>query len=102
MKTVAFITAFACLAAGQAFANPEFDNHANYGAILQDLDKPVAASGDYAPTGDLVAVIASNDDYGSVLFDLDQASAAGLSAPPSIGDSADDYGNILYDTGSVY
>jgi len=102
MKTLASITAIALLAAGQAYANPEFDNHANYGTILQDLDSPVAASGTYAPTGHLVAIIDSSDNYGSVLFDLDQASTPSVATPPSIGDSADDYGNILYDTGSVY
>jgi len=28
--------AAAVLFAGQAVANPEFDNHANYGSVLQD------------------------------------------------------------------
>lgn len=102
MKTLASFTAFAFLVTGPVFANPEFDNHANYGTILQDLDNPVATSGEYAPTGHLVAVIDSADGYGSVLFDLDQPAAATVATPPSIGDSADDYGNILYDTGSVY
>ena len=102
MKTLASFTAFAFLVSGQVFANPEFDNHANYGTILQDLDNPVAASGDYAPTGHLVAVIDSSDGYGSVLFDLDQPAAATIATPPSIGDDADDYGNILYDAGLVY
>lgn len=102
MKTLATFTALAYLVAGQAHANPEFYNHANYGSILQDLNAPVASSGDYAPTGHLVGVIDSSDGYGSVLFDLNQPSPAALSVPPSIGDGADDYGNILYDTGSVY
>jgi len=102
MKTLASLTAFAFLVTGQTFASPEFDNHDNYGSVLQDLDTPVAASGDYAPTGHLVAVIDSSDGYGSVLYDLDRASAPTLASPPSIGDNADDYGNILYDTGSVY
>ena len=102
MKTLASFTAFAFLVTGQVFANPEFDNHDNYGTILQDLDTPVAASGDYAPTGHLVAVIDSADSYGSVLYDLNQASAPTLYRAPSMGDDADDYGNILYDTGSVY
>ena len=101
-RTITSIAALAFLAAGQAYASAEFDNHATSGTILLDLDKSVAVSGDYAPSGHLVSVIDSADSYGSVLFDLDRASPAYRSSPPSIGDDADDYGNILYDTGSIY
>ena len=100
MKTFASIAAATVLLAGQAVANPEFDNHANYGTVLNDT---VATSGGaYEPTGHLVSVADSSDSYGSVLYDLDQESARSIASPPSIGDSADDFGNILYDTGSVY
>jgi len=102
MKSIATITAITLLSSGLAVANPEFDNHANYGTILQDLNQPVASSGDYAPTGHLVSVIDSSDSYGSVLYDLDQPSPPAIATQPSIGDGADDYGNILYDTGSIY
>ena len=102
MKTLSAIAAVTFLLAGQAIANPEFDNHANYGTILQDLNQSSHSGGVYEPTGHLVSIIDSSDSYGSVLYDLDQASGISLASPPSIGDDADDYGNILYDTGSVY
>ena len=93
------IAAATVLFAGQAIANPEFDNHANYGSVLQDT--VAAQGGAYQPTGHLVAAIDSSDSYGSALFDLDQPGNR-VASQPSIGDDADDFGNILYDTGSVY
>jgi len=102
MKTL--LTTFAAatlLLAGPVAANPEFDNHANYGTVLQD-SVHAQAGGEYRPTGDLVGVIDSADGYGSVLYDLDRPSPVGIASQPSIGDDADDFGNILYDTGSVY
>ena len=103
MKTIASIATLAAatvLFAGQAVANPEFDNHANYGSVLQD--NVATAGGAYEPTGHLVAVSDSSDSYGSVLFDLDRPAGQSVNSQPGIGDSADDFGNILYDTGSVY
>ena len=97
--TIASIAAATVLFAGQAVANPEFDNHANYGSVLQDT--VAAQGGAYQPSGHLVAAIDSSDSYGSALFDLDQRSDMAASQP-SIGDNADDFGNILYDTGSIY
>ena len=93
------IAAATILFAGQAVANPEFDNHANYGSVLQDT--VAAQGGSYQPTGHLVSVTDSADNYGSVLYDLDQTSSS-IAGQPSIGDDADDFGNILYDTGSIY
>ena len=101
MKTIASIAAATLLFAGGAVANPEFDNHENYGTVLQDTVH-AQSSGEYRPTGHLVGVIESSDGYGSVLYDLDRSSGESISAPPSIGDDADDFGNILYDTGSIY
>ena len=100
MKILASIAAATVLFAGQAIANPEFDNHDNYGSVLQDT--VASAGGAYEPTGHLVAVSDSSDSYGSVLYDLDQAASRSVATQPSIGDGADDFGNILYDTGSVY
>ena len=100
MKTLASIAAVTVLFAGQAVANPEFDNHANYGSVLQDTVS--SQGGAYQPTGHLVAVADSTDSYGSVLYDLDRSAGRSVASQPSIGDSADDFGNILYDTGSVY
>jgi len=100
MKTLASIAAVTVLFAGQALANPEFDNHDSYGSVLNDT---VAAQHDaYEPTGHLVAVTDSSDSYGSVLYDLDQPADRSVATQPGIGDSADDFGSILYDTGSVY
>jgi len=100
MKTLASIVAVTVLFAGQARANPEFDNHDSYGSVLNDT---VAAQRDaYEPTGHLVAVVDSSDSYGSVLYDLDQPADQAVATQPGIGDSADDFGSILYDTGSVY
>ena len=102
MKTL--FTTFAAatfLLAGSAAANPEFDNHDNFGTVLQD-SVHAQSGGEYRPTGELVNVFDSSDAYGSVLYDLDRTSPAGLASQPSIGDDADDFGNILYDTGSVY
>ena len=102
MKTLTTLTTIAAatvLLAGQAIANPEFDNHANYGSVINDTS--AAAGGAYQPTGHLVSVADSSDSYGSVLYDLDQRSTS-VASQPSIGDNADDFGNILYDTGSVY
>ena len=99
ITSIASIAAATVLFAGQAIANPEFDNHANYGSVLQDT--VAAQGGAYQPTGHLVAVVDSTDSYGSVLYDLDQ-SGGSIASQPSIGDGADDFGNILYDTGSVY
>ena len=101
MKTILSIATATILFAGGAIANPEFDNHANYGSVLQDSVHAVSA-GDYRPSGHLVSVIDSSDGYGSVLYDLDQSSGESINTQPSIGDDADDFGNILYDTGSVY
>ena len=95
------IVAATVLLAGPVAANPEFDNHENYGTVLQD-SVHAKSSGEYRPTGHLVGVIDSSDGYGSVLYDLDRASPAGIPSQPSIGDDADDFGNILYDTGSIY
>ena len=100
MKTFAYIAAATVLLAGQAVANPEFDNHDNYGSVLQDTT--ATQGGAYQPTGHLVAVSDSSDNYGSVLFDLDQPAGRSVVTAPGIGDSADDFGSILYDTGSVY
>jgi len=102
MKTLVTIAAATILLTGQAVANPEFDNHDNYGTILQDLDRTVSNGSDYVPTGYLVGVTDSSDSYGSVLYDLDRPSAPSIATQPSIGDDADDFGSILYDTGSVY
>ena len=101
MTTFASIAAVTLLFAGQAVANPEFDNHDSYGSVLNDT---VAAQGgaSYQPTGYLVAVTDSADSYGSVLYDLDQPAEQATVTQPGIGDSADDFGSILYDTGSVY
>jgi len=93
------LTAATVLFAGQTVANPEFDNHDNYGSVLQDT--VAAQGGAYQPTGHLVASIDSSDSYGSALFDLDQPGNM-VASQPSIGDSADDFGSILYDTGSIY
>jgi hypothetical protein len=100
MKTFAYIAAATVLLAGQAVANPEFDNHDNYGSVLQDT--VATQGGAYEPTGHLVAVSNSSDNYGSVLFDLDQPAGRSVATQPGIGDNADDFGSILYDTGSVY
>jgi len=100
MKTLASIAAVTVLFAGQAIANPEFDNHDSYGSVLNDT--VAAQGGSYEPTGYLVAVTDSSDSYGSVLYDLDQPSDQSVATQPGIGDSADDFGSILYDTGSVY
>jgi hypothetical protein len=102
MKTLVTIAAATILLTGQAVANPEFDNHDNYGTILQDLDRTVSNGSDYAPTGYLVGVADSSDSYGSILYDLDRPAGPSIATPPSIGDDADDFGNILYDTGSIY
>ena len=99
ITSIASIAAATVLFAGQAIANPEFDNHANYGSVLQDT--VAAQGGAYQPTGHLVAAIDSSDSYGSALYDLDQSGNM-VASQPSIGDDADDFGNILYDTGSVY
>jgi len=100
MKTLITIAAATVLFAGQATANPEFDNHDNYGSVLQDTVS--VQSGSYEPTGHLVGVADSADSYGSVLYDLDRPAGQAIASQPGIGDSADDFGNILYDTGSVY
>ena len=100
MKTLVTIAAATILFAGQAAANPEFDNYANYGSVLQDT--VATQGGSYEPTGHLVAVTDSADSYGSVLYDLDRPAGQAITSQPGIGDSADDFGNILYDTGSVY
>ena len=100
MNTITSIAAVSILFAGQAVANPEFDNHDNYGTVLNDT--VATQGGAYEPTGHLVAVVDSSDSYGSVLFDLDRESSRSVASQPSIGDSADDFGSILYDTGSVY
>ena len=100
MKPLASIAAVTVLFAGQALANPEFDNHDSYGSVLNDT--VAAQSGAYEPTGYLVAVTDSSDSYGSVLYDLDQPADRSVATQPGIGDSADDFGSILYDTGSVY
>ena len=59
MKTLASIAAVTVLFAGQAVANPEFDNHANYGSVLQDT--VASPGGAYQPTGHLVAVADSTE-----------------------------------------
>jgi hypothetical protein len=100
MKTLASIAAVTVLFAGQALANPEFDNHDSYGSVLNDT--VAAQSGAYEPTGYLVAVTDSADSYGSVLYDLNQPADKSVATQPGIGDNADDFGSILYDTGSVY
>ena len=100
MKTFASIAAATILLAGQAVANPEFDNHDNYGSVLQDT--VATQGGAYEPTGHLVAALDSSDSYGSALYDLDQPAGRSIATQPGIGDDADDFGNILYDTGSVY
>jgi hypothetical protein len=102
MKTILSIAAASVLFAGSAAANPEFDNHANYGSILQQLDQPASMSQGREPMGDLVAVAGTDETYGSVLFDLDQPGSRSTWTQPSIGDSADDFGNILYDVGARY
>lgn len=100
MNTITSIAAVSILFAGQAVANPEFDNHDSYGSILNDT--VATQGGAYEPTGHLVAVADSSDSYGSVLYDLDQPADQAVATQPGIGDSADDFGSILYDTGSVY
>ena len=103
MKTITTIAAASILFTGAAFASPEFDNHDNYGTVLQDLGNASAMSQVRAPTGDLVAVIDSGDSYGSALFDLDQpGGTTSIGGQPAIGDGADDAGNILYDVGARY
>jgi hypothetical protein len=99
MKSIVSIAAASVLFAGSAVASPEFDNHANYGTVLQDLDQPASMSEGRAPTGDLVSVI---DGYGSILFDLNQPGSRAVWTQPGIGDNADDSGNILYDVGARY
>lgn len=101
MKTLTTIAAVSVLFVGQAVANPEFDNHDNYGTILNDTVTH-SSGGTYEPTGHLVGVTDSSDSYGSVLYDLDRPAGRSIASQPSIGDSADDFGSILYDTGSVY
>ena len=82
MKTLATIAAATVLLTGQAVANPEFDNHDNYGTILQDLDQPVSNGSDYAPTGYLVGVADSADSYGSILYDLDRPAGLSIATQP--------------------
>ena len=101
MKTILSLAAVTVLFAGTAIANPEFDNHANYGTVLQD-SVHAQSSGEYLPSGHLVSVVDSADSYGSVLYDIDDPSGESIPTQPSIGDDADDFGSILYDTGSVY
>ena len=101
MKTILSLAAVTVLFAGTAIANPEFDNHANYGTVLQD-SVHAQSSGEYRPSGHLVSVVDSADSYGSVLYDIDDPSGESIPTQPSIGDDADDFGSILYDTGSVY
>jgi hypothetical protein len=103
MKSIVSISALSALFAGSVVASPEFDNHANYGTVLQDLDRPAAMGESRVPTGDLVASIGSGDNYGSALFDRNRpGSPSSLPTQPSIGDGADDFGNILYDVGARY
>jgi hypothetical protein len=102
MKTIASIAAASALFAGSALANPEFDNHANYGTVLQDVDQPASMGGSYQPSDRLAAVIDTGDSYGSALFDRDQPGGRSLATQPAIGDGADDFGNILYDVGARY
>ena len=101
MKIIVSLAAATVLFAGTAIANPEFDNHDNYGSVLQD-SVHAQSGGEYRPSGHLVSVIDSADGYGSVLYDVDDPAGESISTQPSIGDDADDFGNILYDTGSVY
>ena len=103
MKTITTIAAASILFTGAAFASPEFDNHDNYGSVLQDLGNTSAMSTHRAPTGALVTVVDTDDSYGSALFDLDQSSGVYTGVTQaSIGDGADDAGNILYDVGARY
>jgi hypothetical protein len=102
MKSIVSISALSALFAGSVMASPEFDNHANYGTVLQDLDRPTAMGEAREPTDNLVASIGSGDNYGSALFDRDQPGDRTLATQPSIGDGADDFGNILYDVGARY
>ena len=45
MKILASIAAATVLFAGQAIANPEFDNHDNYGSALQGTVAPWPSGG---------------------------------------------------------
>lgn len=106
MKTTLIIIAAATMSANVYGAQPNdafTDNHDTRDTVLLDVGQPSGVNPIRESTGYLNAVIASDSNTGSVLFDLDQDSGQHtLSSQPAIGDVADDYGNILYDTGSRY
>ena len=97
---VTSVVAASMMLVGQAIANPAFDNHANYGSVLQDT---AAAQGgvNNQRNGHLAAASDSDDSQGVMLYDLDQNGNL-VASQRSTGDGADDFGNILFDTGSVY
>jgi len=106
MKTLFTIIAVTAFSANVQAAQPNdafVGNDDTADTVLLDVGQPSGVNPVREPTGYLTPVIASESNYGSVLFDLDQDSGARTtSSQPAIGDNADDYGNILYDAGSRY
>jgi len=106
MKTTIIIIATAAFAANLQAAQPNdafTDNSDTRDTVLLDVGQPAGVNPIREPTGYLTPVIASDSNFGSVLFDLDQDSGSRtISNQPAVGDSADDYGSILYDSGSRY
>ena len=106
MKTtfaILAITAFAANVQAGEVNDAFVGNDDTSDTILLDVAQHSGTNPVREPTGHLVPVIASESNYGSVLFDIDRNSGQRtISNQPAIGDTADDYGNILYDAGSRY
>ena len=106
MKTTIAIIAASALVGSAYAAQPNdsfMDNHDTSGTILLDVGHHSGVNPVREPTGYLVPSIASDSNYGSILFDLDrQSGSRTVSTQPAIGDVADDYGSILYETGARY